>query len=338
MYEPMRARVLHWLNVPPEPHPPQGDPASLRVFRAGRNYFRLRLAGWGAAQVIALAGIVFWTTVLIEVERVARDEQRATAAHPARLPAAGAADRAVTSPPAKSVRQKWIETWRAGVEQRMKAAAEDPSVPKSGFGHGWAGAKRFAVEIALIMPPWVFPLVWTLKIVGFAVYLAQLLLTYVIRRLDYELRWYLVTDRSLRLRHGVWVVWETTMSFANIQQVTISQGPLQRVLGLANVKVDSAGGGSRSHERQRGEDMHVGYFHSVTNAEEIRDLILDRLRRFRESGLGDPEEKHAVLAGEMVAPAVSTETADALLAAAREFAAEARALRGSVDGLSAWRD
>ena len=130
-----------------------------------------------------------------------------------------------------------------------------------------------------------------IKIAGILAYFAQLPVTYLIARLDFELRWYMVTDRSLRIRHGVWKISESTMSFANIQQVVVSQGPLQRALGLADVKVQSAGGasgGDKHHSGGSGEDMHLGLFHSVTNAPEIRDLILDRLRRFRESGLGDP--------------------------------------------------
>jgi len=39
MYELIRRWALNLLKVPPEPHPPMGDPASLRVFNAGRNYF-----------------------------------------------------------------------------------------------------------------------------------------------------------------------------------------------------------------------------------------------------------------------------------------------------------
>ncbi len=69
-------------------------------------------------------------------------------------------------------------------------------------------------------------------------------LTYAIRRLDVELHWYIVTDRSLRIRTGLVRLQETTMSFANLQQVEVKQGPLQRLLGLADVHVQSAGGGS----------------------------------------------------------------------------------------------
>jgi hypothetical protein len=100
------------------------------------------------------------------------------------------------------------------------------------------------------------------------------------------------------------------------------------LLGLADVKVQSAGGGGGEHEHKHGteDDMHHGLFHSVTNASEIRDLILERLRRFRESGLGDPEEKSHAPAPATVPPVASAQEGD-LLAAARELAAEARALR-----------
>jgi hypothetical protein len=161
----------------------------------------------------------------------------------------------------------------------------------------------------------------------------------LLSRLDYEQRWYMVTDRSLRIRHGVWKINESTMSFANIQQVVVSQGPLQRLLGLSDVKVQSAGGGSEKQEEADNDDMHHGLFHSVTNAPDIRDLILGRLRRFRESGLGDPDENEG---GRRVPspPGHGAESAPypaaspGLLAAARELAAETRALRGVREALA----
>src|SRR3954470_11188001 len=83
MYHRYSSFVLRWLKVPPEPHPPFGDPASLRVFRAGRNYFRLRLAGWAVAQVLALAAIIFWTVIFIDVEAIVRARKSNHATVPA---------------------------------------------------------------------------------------------------------------------------------------------------------------------------------------------------------------------------------------------------------------
>ena len=116
------------------------------------------------------------------------------------------------------------------------------------------------------------------------------------------------------------------MSFANIQQVMMTRGPVQRLLGLADVKVQSAGGGSaKRHEHQSADDdMHLGLFRHVTNAGEIRDLILERLRRYRESGIGDPDDAPE-------APGTpATAATSGVLAAAQELLAEARALRSTV--------
>ncbi len=296
-----REFVLHWLRVPPEPHPPAGAPASLRVFRAGKNYLKLRLWTWVAAQLAALAGILFWAFVLVEVERAAETQRAARAAAREAAPVVAPATDPAAPPPAKT-----------------KAKTR----PRQNRNLTWPVFKQAIVEVALRLPPWAFPLIWFAKVAGIALYLAQIPFTYALRRLDYELRWYAVTDRSLRIRAGIVAVQESTLSFANIQQVVISQGPLQRLLGLADVQVQSAGGGGDAHEGKGGGDsLHTAVFHAVDNAPEVRDLILERLRLFRASGLGDPEESHAEF------PPVSVLPSEAALAAARELLAETRALR-----------
>lgn len=322
MYQRCRTLVLHWLKVPPEPHPPAGAPASLRVFRAGKNYLSLRLLGWAVPQLIALAGIIFWTVVLIDVESAVREQRLARAHSPAApVPAtfrealetvAPAPAAAPDTPPATSPSSP-----------KSKAAKKRPRI------NDWATFKTMLVNFAVLLPAWSFPLIWLLKVGGVVLYLAQIPLTFAIRRLDFEMRWYVVTDRSLRIRTGVWNVQELTMSFANLQQVVVTQGPLQRLLGLADVRVQSAGGGSGGEQAQHaaGESLHTGVFHSVDNATEIRDLILDRLRLFRATGLGDPDDHpHTSLAPAPSLPLTSA-TAATTLAAARELITEARELR-----------
>jgi hypothetical protein len=310
MYELIRRCTLAVLKAPPEPHPPIGNPASLRVFRAGRNYFRLRIARWALVELAALGGLIFWTFFLVEIGRVMRDEKQAQANRDFAT--------ATTTEPEKSDQL-------AGGE---KKTAHKHS-KKQKYENPWEGFKHAGAQFALRLPAGAFALVWAVKIISAVVFLVQLPITYAVRRLDYEMRWYMVTDRSLRLRYGVWQISESTMSFANIQQVAVSQGPLQRLLGIGDVKVQSAGGGGGggSGGQNQGNDMHTGFFHSVTNAAEIRDLILERLRRFREAGLGDPDEKIAATA--LVTDGgkdVSAET----LAAAHELVAEARALRAAI--------
>lgn len=322
MYKRLTDLLLRCLRVPPEPHPPHGDPASLRVFRAGKKFLGLRLFKWGVAQLAAFVGIVFWFGVFADLgDRV--EEQRLRDAQP--KPAA-AAPAAPPAPADQNVVQRTVNTLVAEAKAQAAAVEQKARKSKRHFGpvEGFFAWREGMVHFLSRLPRPAMLVIWFFEIGGFVVYLFQLPVTFLLARMDYDLRWYMVTDRSLRIRHGLWKVNESTMSFANIQQVVVSQGPFQRLLGLSDVKVQSAGGGGggdKDDPHGKEDDMHLGLFHSVTNPEEIRDLILERLRRYRQSGLGDPEEKNAEPAA---APSAGP---DDLLAAARELAAEARALR-----------
>jgi membrane protein YdbS with pleckstrin-like domain len=150
------------------------------------------------------------------------------------------------------------------------------------------------------------------------VFAASSTVTFLSRRLNYRLRWYIVTDRSLRIRTGVFTVNELTMTYGNIQEIRVSAGPLQHVLGLADVEVHSAGGGGAS----RGDSGHIGRFEGLSNANAVRDLMVERLRHYRDSGLGGD-------------PAHSRVDADAAeIAAAKAMLDEARALRTALAALS----
>ena len=135
------------------------------------------------------------------------------------------------------------------------------------------------------------------ELIGVVAFFVQIPFTYMLVRLDYEMRWYVVTDRSLRIRTGVWNVREATLTFANIQQITVLQGPLQRLLGIYDLEVTTAGGGSGGgHHSQmaQGDSMHRGFFHGIDNAPEVRAMMLERLRHLRDTGLGDPDEAHQI--------------------------------------------
>jgi membrane protein YdbS with pleckstrin-like domain len=162
-----------------------------------------------------------------------------------------------------------------------------------------------------------------LEILGWAGFIAQIPFSLGIAVLDYEMRWYIVTDRSLRIREGIVNVKEKTMTFANIQNIQVRQGPLQRILGIADVEVRNAGGGGGAEEGKNGhpgEQVHVGYFRGLENASEVRDVIMAGVRKQRHAGLGDHDEQH-----ETDQPA----DLNALVAAANELLAEARQLRSS---------
>ena len=164
-----------------------------------------------------------------------------------------------------------------------------------------------------------------LEAVGIGLFLVQLPLSFLMVRLDYRYRWYMITDTSLRIREGLLSVRERTMTFANIQNLSLKQGPIQRLFGISDLQVRTAGGGSESVGESKKElaeamNMHIGYFRGVDNAEEIRDLILGRMRGLRDTGLGDPDDSLAV----SPVPASTAEGTDAAVAAAQELLAEVR--------------
>lgn len=245
----VRRLALALLKIPPEPEPPAGTHASLRVFRAARNFYRLLFLKWGLKQIGVIIGALFSFFLIGE--------------------------------------------WSKDSDSRLV----------------------FWINVA----EWF----------GLVGVVAQMPFTLALVRFDFELRWYIVTDRSLRIRAGIWDIREMTMTFANIQQITVEQGPLQRLLGLADVMVRTAGGGSGGMEeaRQKGQHqmMHFGYFHGVDNAGEIRDLILERMRKLRDAGLGDPDDHSA--SDEVESAGTGEPTAGGLASAVREFASEVQALK-----------
>ena len=192
-----------------------------------------------------------------------------------------------------------------------------------GLGNAVAAVGLFVVFGFSFVPrlPPLVRTIWLAVDVGAAgLFLASIPITYFLQRLNYEMRWYIVTDRSLRIRSGVVWLQEMTMTFANIQEVRVNANPIEQWLGLANVEVRSAGGGDSSAHGMPSSG-HVGKFEGVDNAEAIRDLIVERLRAYRDSGLGEKTvESREPLA----------------LSAAREVLQETKALRDAFaeDGTS----
>lgn len=112
---------------------------------------------------------------------------------------------------------------------------------------------------------------------------------YIAIHLRYDTTWYVMTNRSLRIRRGIWVIHETTITFENVQNVNVKQGPVQRFFGIADVVVDTAGGGASQQDSHGGQSMagHRGLIEGIADPQSIRDLVLARLRRSRSAGLGD---------------------------------------------------
>ena len=263
MADRLRQFLLRFLRVPPEPQPPIGAPGSIKVFRAGRNYFKLRLARWGVTQVGAIFGIAFSLYFFSQVEA---KFEAAAAPQPTRTAKATA-----TAPAPAGEAPAQVSTAEPAPERPVSKRARRDRVRDE-------HARKFMENWG----PWIFPGLRLLEYGAIALFILQIPVTLAATRLEFEQHWYIVTDRSLRIRTGIFQLTESTMSFANLQQVEVKQGPLQRLLGLADVRVQSAGGGGALDEKHQHDSLHTGVFHSVENAPEIRDLILERLRQFRQ--------------------------------------------------------
>jgi membrane protein YdbS with pleckstrin-like domain len=127
-----------------------GSPESVRVFRAGTNYYKWCLLVWFFSNVLVLTGLL--------------------AAH--------------------FKVSKWVLAMQEWAVISIR-------------GIEWLVILAFATSVAF---------------------------TFFAQRLNYALRWYIVTDRSLRIRTGIVSLQELTMTFSNIQEIRVTAGPLQNLL------------------------------------------------------------------------------------------------------------
>jgi membrane protein YdbS with pleckstrin-like domain len=141
-------------------------------------------------------------------------------------------------------------------------------------------------------------------------------------RLDYDFHSYVATDRSLRIRQGIWEQVEATLTYANVQNVRVTQGPVERFFGIASVVVDTAGSaGKRASEKEP-----RGLIRGIEDAAELRDRIMERMRASKSAGLGDPEDhEHA----HAEPGPLDLELLRSIRDEARGLAAEARGRRGT---------
>ena len=165
---------------------------------------------------------------------------------------------------------------------------------------------------------------WFFEALAIVAWAGQLLFTGLFIKLGWELRWYIVGDSSLRIREGLWSLREQTMTVANIQNMKVKQGPVQRLFGIADLEVQTAGGaGGESVEEAAADSkssFHIGRFRGLEDAHALRDRIRVLLAKHRGAGLGDDDDPDE--AGDGASTAELRDAATALLE-------EARALRAA---------
>ena len=173
-------------------------------------------------------------------------------------------------------------------------------------------------------------LLGALEVLAVAGFVVQLVVTGLMVKLDWEMRWYMVTDSSLRIREGLSRVREQTMTVANLQDMSIRQGPLQRLLGIADLEVRTAGGGGAVKDDEDGSErksgLHVGRFRGLRDAEALRNRLRRSLAHHRDAGLGDPDEEAGAIDSD------TPDDPDPALVAADRLLDEARRVRVLLEG------
>lgn len=213
----------------------------------------------------------------------------------------------------------------------------------------------------------VFPVEWkdfegptaTLMRIGEAVawvaFVGQAIFSLAVLRFDFDMRWYILSDRSLRIREDPHGPGEDD----DVRQHPEHRDPAEpdpaAVRDLRRRGPERGGGAGDAHgaARSSADSPHLAHFRGVDNPEEIRTAIRERIRMHRDSGLGDPDEAAAAIAA---TPAVATAAASPgapgssatpvggapaashpALDAARELRDEMRMLRRALEGALARR-
>ena len=119
------------------------------------------------------------------------------------------------------------------------------------------------------------------------------IVAYVALHLKYDTMWYVMSERSLRCRRGIWIILEHTITFENVQNVHVRQGPIQQLFGISTIVVETAG--ASEGEANVHAVGNKAVMEGISNPAEIRRQIMDRVRASRGAGLG--EEEAATTAG-----------------------------------------
>src|SRR5262249_1332321 len=125
---------------------------------------------------------------------------------------------------------------------------------------GWVALFVLRPKLALWLAP-----------IAFSIAVVPAVIAYIAIYLRFDTTRDAFTGPSLRIRRGIWIIHETTITFENIQNVAVNSGPLERYFGIANVTVDTAGGGQPHKEKSghQAANYHQGLIEGIDNADEI---------------------------------------------------------------------
>lgn len=141
---------------------------------------------------------------------------------------------------------------------------------------GWIIVCVVDLPIGLIIAP----VVWAIAIVPD-------IIAYIALHLRWDTTWYVITDRAVRIRKGIWIIRESTITFENIQNVEIRQGPVERRFGIANLMIQTAGSGGGAAGAHGAAGGAHGLLQGIDRPEELRASFMARAGLSKSAGLGD---------------------------------------------------
>ncbi|MEQ8821071.1 MAG: PH domain-containing protein [Sumerlaeia bacterium] len=136
---------------------------------------------------------------------------------------------------------------------------------------------------------------------------------------------YRFDDEGIGMKWGILFRREVNLTYARIQDIHITAGPVQRWLGLADIHIQTASGSAAAEMTIEG----------LQEFEEIRDFLYEKMR-------GVKDEKKARAAGELpgaaagaaAAPGMSPAESTQLVTALAEVRDELRGARAALERLA----
>jgi len=103
----------------------------------------------------------------------------------------------------------------------------------------------------------------------------------------YQMLEYYIEEDSVKMKEGVFWKKHTTVPYLKITNVDVTQGPIQRALGIGVIHVQTAGAGG-----QQGQKAELK-INGVKNLEELRDKRFRNIKAYHLSRSKDTEKQPA---------------------------------------------
>lgn len=136
----------------------------------------------------------------------------------------------------------------------------------------------------------------------------------IVRYVRYRTLRYRVDDEGISMRWGALSQREIVLNYARIQDIHLTSNVLERWLGLAKIRIQTASGSAEAEMVLEGLDR----------PEAMRDFLYSRMRGGRQGADGRPAPSGSTPSDSVPRPAAHDQ---ALVAALKEVTAEIRALR-----------